>query len=100
MDPPVRFITPRRNRETMPEQAPITNEDPSLETADTTSPSPMAAKIKILLFVTLVIVVECLAAYLYLPSASETAAMAEAALARGSGPQAPFGPGARSPDQA
>lgn len=83
----------------MPEQAPIPNEDPPMETADATSPSPMAAKIKILLFVTLVIVVECLAAYLYLPSASETAAMAEAALVAGSDPQAPFGQDAPSADE-
>lgn len=39
------------------------------------------AKIKVLAFIVVVIAVECLVAYLYLPSAAETAAMAGAAAA-------------------
>jgi len=40
-------------------------------------------KVKILGFFIVVIAVECVAAYLYLPSAAETAALAEASLAAG-----------------
>ncbi len=38
----------------------------------------LLAKIKVLLFITVIIAVECVVAYLYLPSSAETAAMAQA----------------------
>jgi hypothetical protein len=64
----------------MPEQVPLPTEDPQAvdELAATGGPS-LLAKIKILLFVTVVIAAECVLAWLYLPSASQTEAMAEAA---------------------
>jgi hypothetical protein len=66
----------------MAEQTPLPSE--SLEAVDPFAagaggPS-VFAKIRILLFVTLVIAAECLLAWLYLPSASKTAALAEAAM--------------------
>jgi flagellar FliL protein len=54
--------------------------DAAAETPPAESKSSVLAKIKILLFVLAVIAAECIAAYLYMPSASETAALAEAAL--------------------
>jgi len=65
----------------MPE--PVANlTDPSaiVEAKSETGPSRLA-KIKVLLFVAAVIAAECAAAYWMLPSRSETAAMAEAAVA-------------------
>lgn len=64
----------------MPKQTPTPTEDPAAAPAPTAGTSSLLAKIKILLFVVGVIVVECLVVYLYLPSASETAAMAEAVM--------------------
>lgn len=66
----------------MAEQAPVLSEDPAFadESAASAGKSSILAKIKVLLFVAIVIVVECLVACLYLPSASETAAMAKATL--------------------
>jgi hypothetical protein len=66
----------------MPEQAPIPTDD--LHGADPTAPEAggvsLLAKVKVLAFVTVVIAAECVLAWLYLPSASKTAAMAEAAI--------------------
>jgi flagellar basal body-associated protein FliL len=67
----------------MPEQTPVPNEDPAAAIEDLAavvrSPS-IFARIRIFLFVVIVIVVECLVAYLYLPSASETAVLASGTL--------------------
>jgi hypothetical protein len=70
----------------MPEQALIPTEDPQPgdEFAADDGGSSFFAKIKILLFVTAVIAVECLLAWLYLPSVSKTAEMAGAAIETGS----------------
>ena len=67
----------------MPDQETTPIEDLAAmeESAAAAGGSSLLAKIKILGFLTIVIAVECLAAYLYLPSASETAALAEATLA-------------------
>ena len=76
----------------MPEQTPNPSDDPAIEPTEAGGRSSILAKIKILLVVTAVVVVECLVAYLYLPSASETAALAEATMAASSDTHA-------SPDQ-
>lgn len=65
-------------------QTPPPTDDPAAEAEVTSTRSSILAKIKILLFVTVVLAVECLVAYLYLPSASQTAAMVEASLAANS----------------
>jgi len=57
--------------------------------AELEAKSSILAKIKILAFLAGVIALECLAAYLYLPSAAETAALAEATLATPEEGQAP-----------
>lgn len=64
----------------MPEQQTTPDEDQEIQVEDAgISPrSSILAKIKIIGFVTAVIAVECVAAYLYLPSSTETVAMAEA----------------------
>ncbi|MBN2477108.1 MAG: hypothetical protein JXB62_21045 [Pirellulales bacterium] len=65
----------------MPEQELPPNED--LATSEDLTPAARGswlAKVKILSFVTVVIAVECVAAYLYLPTAADTAALAEATL--------------------
>lgn len=62
----------------MPEQEPNPIEESAGESVPE-KPSRLA-KIKIFAFVGIVVVVECLVAYLYLPSAADTAAMAEATI--------------------
>jgi len=65
----------------MPEQESKPGDDPAaLENPAGAEKSSLFAKIKILLLVGVVVAVECLVAYLYLPSTSETAALASAAL--------------------
>jgi hypothetical protein len=66
----------------MPEPAPLPTEDlAAIEQLATAESRPsIFVRIRILLFVTLVIAAECVLAWLYLPSASRTAAMAGAAL--------------------
>jgi flagellar basal body-associated protein FliL len=61
--------------------APSETAPESAEAAPAPAKSSLLGKIKILAFVLLVIVVECVVAYLYLPSASAAAAMAGATLA-------------------
>ena len=57
--------------------------------ADAPAPRSMASKVKVLAFIAVVIVAECVIAYMYLPSASDTAAMAGAALQEARARQAP-----------
>ena len=66
----------------MPEQTPLIDAElPAMEeTAPAAGKFSFLGKIKVILFVAGVIVVECLVTYLYIPSAAETTAMAEAAL--------------------
>jgi flagellar FliL protein len=67
----------------MPEQAPPQT-DETAAAADAPEPSGKSSlfgKLKVIGFVTVVIVVECLIACLWLPGADETAAMASATLA-------------------
>ncbi len=64
----------------MAEQTPNLPDDPAEELAEAPPKSSLLAKIKIFAFVAFVIVAECLVAYLYLPSAADTAAMADATL--------------------
>lgn len=70
----------------MPEQQTTPDEDQQIQVEDagTSLRSTILAKIKIIGFVTIVIAVECVAAYLYLPSSAETTAMAEALAANSS----------------
>ena len=69
----------------MPEQTLIPTDDSppvdQLETETETGGSSIFAKIKILLFVMLVIAAECFLAWLYLPSLSKTTSMVEASAA-------------------
>ena len=58
--------------------APNENPEAQEQTSPPETTSTLFSKIKILLFVALVIVVECAAAYWYLPSAEETALLAGA----------------------
>ncbi len=73
----------------MAEQLPQKNDD--LQTADEPAEAPgkssLPARLKVLLFVAAVIVVECLMAYLFLPNAEKSAAMASAAMEPGSQPE-------------
>jgi hypothetical protein len=66
----------------MPEQSPPPSEDPQAadQLAATGGGTSLLAKIRILLFLALVIAAECFLAWLYLPSAAKTAEMAGAAL--------------------
>jgi len=66
----------------MPEQTPLIDAElPAVEeTAPEAGKFSILGKIKVILFVAGVIVVECMVTYLYIPSATETTAMAEAAL--------------------
>lgn len=64
----------------MPEQGFDLNQE-SAAAAAPAEKSSVFAKVRIFLFVVAVVVVECLVAYLYLPSASDTAALAEGTLA-------------------
>lgn len=74
----------------MPEEAPIPTEPGAADPDQTPRRSSLLARFKVLGFVTAVIVVECLVAVLYLPSAAETAEMAEAMLAARSDPNSPL----------
>ena len=73
----------------MAEQDPQQNDDLTTadEPAEATGKSSMPARLKVLLFVAAVIVVECLLAYLFLPNAEKSAAMASAAMEPGSQPK-------------
>jgi len=66
----------------MPEQSPLPSEDPQAadQFAATEGGTSILAKVRILLFLALVIAAECFLAWLYLPSASKTAEMAGVAL--------------------
>lgn len=79
----------------MPEQAPMPIDDPAAveAPAEAEGESSVFTKIKVLLFVALVIAAECFLAYLYLPSASKTAAMAGATLEAGAQAAASAGQG-------
>lgn len=70
----------------MAEQAPPKNDDlPTAgEPAEAPGKSSLPARLKVLLFVAAVIIVECLLAYLFLPNAEKSAAMAYAAIEPGS----------------
>jgi len=68
----------------MPEQESIPNDDTTAADTESAPRKPsILAKIKILLFVVGVIVVECLVAWLWLPDAAEVAAMASASMQSG-----------------
>jgi len=66
----------------MPEQTsiPTDPQTPSEPDQPEVATSSVLGKMKVLLFLVGVVTIECLIAYLYLPSRSETAAMANAAL--------------------
>jgi len=66
----------------MAENATHQIDDPSAaaESADSPGRFSLLAKLKVLLFIAGVIVVECMIAYLWLPDSAQTAAMASAAL--------------------
>ena len=72
----------------MPEQNPFDTEDQQSagELEAEVGGTSLFAKIRILLFVAVVIAAECLLAWLYLPSLSKTTAMAEAASSAESSP--------------
>ena len=68
----------------MPEQESIPNDDTTAADTEAAPRKPsILVKFKILLFVVVVIVVECLAAWLWLPDAAEVAAMASATMQTG-----------------
>ncbi len=73
----------------MAEQDPQQNDDLTIadEPAEAPGKSSLPARLKVLLFVAAVIVVECLLAYLFLPNAEKSAAMATAAMEPGSQPE-------------
>ena len=65
----------------MPEQTDIPTDDPAAaESEAPPSESSLLGRLKVLLLVAIVIAGECAVAYLYLPSASDTAAMAKATM--------------------
>ena len=66
----------------MAEQDPTQNDNLTAadEPEESTGKSSLLARLKVLMFVALVIVVECLLAYLLLPNAEKSAAMASAAM--------------------
>jgi len=70
----------------MAEQNPKQNDDLTTagEPAESTGKSSLPVRLRVLLFVATVIVVECLLAYLFLPNAEKSAAMASAAMEPGS----------------
>lgn len=76
----------------MPEQAPDPNKDvaPIEETADVGGKSSLFAKIKILLFVGGIVLVECVAAFMILPNAEQARAGAEGVLGINSDGEVPF----------
>jgi len=76
----------------MPEPSPLPSEDPQVadQFAAPEGGTSILAKVKILVFLALVIAAECFLAWLYLPSASKTAEMAGVAL----GAEAPAEPAA------
>lgn len=64
----------------MAPEAPVTPSTSGITPAEVAPPPRgLIARIKVLAFIVVVIAVECLVAYLYMPSAAETAAMAGAA---------------------
>ncbi len=74
----------------MPEQKTDFGDDAALDpqTEAVTEKSSILAKIRVALFVTVVIALECLAAYMYLPSAQVTAELAQGTLATASAEEA------------
>ncbi len=68
----------------MPEEAQVPTEDVAPEASEETSTkSSFLKKIVVMAFVTFVVAVECMLAYMYLPSAEDTAAMAEGTMTPG-----------------
>ncbi|MGW8257897.1 MAG: flagellar basal body-associated FliL family protein [Thermoguttaceae bacterium] len=67
----------------MAKEAPVENENPQAQDQASSPPatSTLFGKVKILLFVALVITVECAAAYWYMPSAEQNALLSNSALA-------------------
>jgi flagellar FliL protein len=78
----------------MPEQTPPAPEEtlPVDELDSSADGKSMLAKLVVLGFVATIVAVECLAVYLFLPSRTETAAMAGVELAGDSPPEGPLSP--------